>query len=475
MLTRSAVLAATSAATLSLGLAAAAADHGPLTEWEALELSELSSTPGEMEDYEDWHATLERGRLGAKINPPTRHDWGDVTINNVSYDFIGPSSRQAGSGCWLYSDVHMLQINAAYNAFHAGYTPDPSGDLGIWLNPLSWWDCADLGTGAQNLGEVFDYTADRWRHQGWGEHYGYVENCIDPVVSGAQGWPTPETCGVCDRYRDIVDPDERPLWSDCSWIQGAHPDDELLFRHEPAMAVDLSAAVDPTQVPAVDFDEFLQIFGEILYLHGPINVTTYNLWSHTGINDVWTCNNPDGHAVNHHVAVVAYDMADPDYNGQPTITIQNSGTHGTKNLYKLDFEAFVTPTANGGCGLGWTSHYFPTFGAKTPYPLSRTNPPVTDPPLRCDLDGDLVDGFEDVFLVDNCPEVYNPTQSGGCDACQPGASPADDADGDGVGDVCLWDTTPTDCDLAGDGTVSLPRALALIALSGLAVLRRRSA
>jgi hypothetical protein len=429
----------------------------------------------EMEAYLEWLETLPAGTESPRSPAPDAFNWDEAFILFDNYSFVGPSSQQWwASGCWLFSDVHALQVNSAYQAFLTGaYVAPPDNDMGIHLRPWVWWDCADLGVDPSVDGDVFDYGVTRWDHQQFGEHFGYAENCTDPVEPpGASGWAAKRTCGHCDRYR-VEDPQDRPLWNDCSWVQSEHPTRVLAYRNEAAVSLDTSAFHLPDwEVGTVDYEGVLDLFADHIFNDGPLVVVLANNRVPTGINGVWTCSNSQQDAEYHLVTVVAYDKADPDYNGQRTVTIQDSTALGTKALYKYDFDAFVTPWQQDGCSMGWYSHYFPNKGAKAPFEMGRFDTTVADAPLRCDVDGDGVDGFIDPLNVDNCPEVYNPSQSGGCDACQPGASTADDADNDGVGDVCIYEST--DCNIAGDSRVSLP-VLATLAMLGFgaACARRR--
>ena len=84
--------------------------------------------------------------------------------------------------------------------------------------------------------------------------------------------------------------------------------------------------------------------------------------------------------------------------------------------------------------------------------IPRFNSPITDP----DGDGTDNDGS------DNCPFVFNPTQSNddgdalgnACDNCQFVDNPGQaDTDGDGFGDACDNDLQ---CDADGDNLVGLP-------------------
>ncbi len=136
----------------------------------------------------------------------------------------------------------------------------------------------------------------------------------------------------------------------------------------------------------------------------------------------------------------------------------------------------LIPWQVDGCAMGWVNHHFPD-GALDPYELTRYAPPVVDPPLRCDVDGDGVDGFGLGLQVDNCPEVYN-TDDSDCELCEPGATPADDFDPvDGVGDVCMFENLGScECYQATSQLQSYHWAhlLGLLGLAAFVICRRRS-
>ncbi|MDY0004413.1 MAG: thrombospondin type 3 repeat-containing protein, partial [Polyangia bacterium] len=130
----------------------------------------------------------------------------------------------------------------------------------------------------------------------------------------------------------------------------------------------------------------------------------------------------------------------------------------------LDFAA--PPNAGGAGGFASVLYYHDgnPSGVKPPFPIPVGGMPP-DPgvrPLRCDIDGDGVDGFSSNFTVDNCPTLANPAQldydgdgaGDGCDNCPNDRNPSQsDYDGDGFGDVCdLCPDNPTpQQDSDGDG------------------------
>ncbi len=387
-------------------------------------------TQQQMDDYRQWYSQLPGlPAIIPRDAVPDAFTWDARDENGEIVSYVGPSSKQFGGECWLTADVHSLQVLVAYDAVHYHGYSVPSGltERGIWLNNRSWIECAvkeDLpGVTPTGPGYFPDYSVSRWHNTEYTEHFGYVEHCIDPIIS-APGWPPKRSCGVCDRYRMTV-PTSLNSWNDCGWIQAQSPTAPLIFRSDHRDRIDLGDFeppeddqgdpdwTDPTHV--YDYDGLLNLFASYIYHLGPIVVSFTASWIPSSTPGVEECRNSSNSGTDHFVAVIGYDKI----NG--TITVQNSWVHNIKDLHVFDFESMATPTQLGGCGLGWESYYYPD-GSKLPFEAGPSNTPETQPPLRCDVDLDGVDGYANGFLVDNCPTTPNSNQL--------------DSDGDLVGDVC---------------------------------------
>jgi hypothetical protein len=417
----------------------------------------LASPEEELAAFREWLSSLPGEPVILPKQPvPDAFSYDAVKVDGLTVSYVGPSSKQWwASGCWLFSEVHALQILSALKAQELGYPAGTSTERGIWLRPWVWADCADLDLEPYKEGPIFHYYEDegvtRW-DKGWIEHFGFVENCIDPVEPPlATGWAAKRSCGICDRYRTIAPQDYTRWQQDCSWVQRQHPANVLLYGSNPRDRTDLSAFTQDPNWPSnpVDYGALMDYFASIIYHHGPMIVSfTNSRVPSTDNAAVWTCTNDAQTPVTHLITVIGYDKSDPSYGNRRTIVIQESDRLGVKSLYKFDFDEFVKPWQQDGCSLGWESYYYPD-GAKAPHelPLGQRVPMQSRPTLRCDLDGDGIDGFTEGFplLVDNCPEVANPQQEDrdhdtvgdACDNCPRLANPfQEDSDADGLGNAC---------------------------------------
>lgn len=412
---------------------------------------------GELRRYHAWIATLPGLPVIIPKSPrPTAFTWDNATDpdTGIAHSYVGLSHLQYDGTCWLSADVHATQVLNTWQAPTYGFTVPSQFDLGIQLNPASWLECADqcdnspAGTCA-DVRTIADYplyvqdgfTVMRWNNQGWTENFGYVERCVDPLTSNYAIPPKPinkRSCGICDRYRNVV-PSALTNWSDCSWMQSQRPSTPLLYRSGGQDRLDMGANPDA--------DTIFNTVASVIYNYGPVvtDLDVALLHSNPGIIcgdglPSYECSSP-GTFAGHVMAVIGYNENDPVCGR--TITVQQSWQDGVKQLFTVDFATFVSVC--GGLRSNYT-YYYPDL-ASEPFPLGPGMPPPnpSTPPLRCDVDGDGVDGYANGYLVDNCPNIQNHGQldfdqdgvGNDCDNCQQMANPSQlDTDGDGLGDLC---------------------------------------
>ena len=403
---------------------------------------------------------------------PAAFTWDNATDpdTGIAHSYVGLSHDQYDGTCWLSADVNATQVLNAWQAPTYGFTVPSQFDLGIQLNPASWLECADrcdnslAGTcdDGRTLADYPMYTQDgiavmRWNNQGWTENFGYVERCVDPLTSNYAIPPKPinkRSCGICDRYRNVV-PSALTNWSDCSWMQSQRPSMPLLYRSGGQDRLDMG--VNP------DDDTIFNTIASVIYHYGPVvtDLDVGYLKSVTGVTcddglPSWECRGPDNNG-GHVMAVIGYNEND-SVCGR-TITVQQSWADGIKQLFTVDFATFVSVC--GGLQSNFT-YYYPDL-ANEPFPLGPGMPPPnpSTPPLRCDVDGDGVDGNANGYLVDNCPNIPNAGQldfdqdgvGDDCDNCQQMANSSQlDTDGDGLGDLCdNCPAVPNPAQLNSDG------------------------